>query len=195
MLALRDLLNPQRLTAVVETGVADDAASPYQRMLDEGLCSAQTARPAAVMAITPIDLLKIAGWEFDLDVLRAGPDKVAVHASVSFFPKSTLAAVDSALRAEGFLAHCFADCTLTPIVSETSIPHPDPHQLMHADLFYVRDFLAPGIAAEQWKHLALLAHHVCGSFDLTMHAVTVLAKGGAIAPDAPAQYRRILEAA
>lgn len=44
MLALRDLLNPERMTAIVETGVAEDEAPPYQRMLDEGLCTVTTAR-------------------------------------------------------------------------------------------------------------------------------------------------------
>lgn len=194
-MTLRDILQPKRLTAIVETGVDKDEAPPYQRMLDEGLCTARNASPDTVAAIVPLDLLKITGPEFDLGLLGAGPDKVAVHTSVSFFPKSTFGVVDGALRCQGFIAHCFADCYLTPIVSETTVPHPDPHQLGSADIFYVRDFLGPGIAAEQWKHLALLAHHVCGSFDLAMHAVTVLAKGGAIAPDAPAQYRKVLEVA
>lgn len=194
MQTLRDIILPKRLTAIVETGALQDEAPPYQRMLDLGLCTVRKASLEEVADVAPIDLLKITGSDFDLSVLRAGPDKVAVHTSVSFFPKYTLGDVDSALRAAGFIAHCFADCSLTPIITEVSIPNNDPHQLAAADIFYVRDYLSPGIAAEQWKHTAMLAHYVTGSFDLAMHAVIVLAKGGAIPMAAPEQYRALLEA-
>lgn len=188
MPSLRDLLAPERLTAIVETGVAEDEAPPYQRMLDEGLCEVRVAGDRADPRWHgPIDLLKITGPNRG-EALKAGPDKVAIHVSVSFFPIYTFGTIDAELRSQSFIAHCFADCVLMPILSETAVPHPDPHQLSLADIFYVRDFTKP-MSAEQWKHLALLAHHVLGSYDLAMYAVTQVAWGGAAE-----HYRRILEA-
>lgn len=190
MQALRDLLKPERLTAIVETGVGKDEAPPYQRMMDEGLCSVHVLTEADPVC-GPIDLLKITGPNHG-EALTAGADKVAVHTSTSFYPINTFSKIDGQLRDMGFILHCFADCVLTPILCKTAVPHPDPHQLSLADIFYVRDFTKP-MDPEQWKHLALLAHHVCGSYDLAMHAVTALAAQGALAADAPAQYRTILE--
>lgn len=194
MQALRDLLKPERLTAIVETGVAEDEKPPYQRMLDEGLCEARVADANDRLDLQwfgPIDLLKITGSNRG-EALAAGEDKVAVHVSVSFFPIYTFGEIDAELRRQGFILHCFADCVLTPILADTSIPHPDPHQLSLADLFYVRDFTRD-MAPEQWKQLAMIAHHICGSYDLAMLAVKQLAKSGAISSEAPAQYQRILE--
>lgn len=191
MQALRDLLQPERLTAIVEVGVAENEAPPYQRMFDEGLCSVDTLGTNQAL-VGPLDLLKITGSDnIRINRLSMGTEKVAVHVDVSFFPTHTFGPVDTELRRLGFLAHCFTDCVLTPIVSETAVPHPDPHQLGQAGLFYVRDFTRP-MYVEQWKHLALLAHHVCGSYDLAMHAVSALAKLRAVEADAPLRYQRTL---
>lgn len=192
MQALRDLLKPERLTAIVETGVTEDEKPPYQRMLDEGLCEVRVAGDSQDSQwFGPVDLLKVTGAHRG-EALEAGKDKVAVHVSVSFFPIYTFGKIDARLRDLGFIAHCFADCVLTPILSGTAIPYPDPHQLSLADLFYVRDFTRE-MGPEQWKQLAMIAHHVCGSYDLAMLAVERLAKDGVIDNDAPAAYRRILE--
>ena len=185
------------MTAIVEIGdSALEGAPPYQRMLDEGVCKATTARHDCLEIdeppTGPIDLLKITGDSPSPALLLLGDDKVCVHTAVSFFPDYTFGDIDRELREQGFVAHCFADCYLTTIGTEVNVPHPDPHQLAMADIFYVRDFRKP-LTTEQWKHLALIAHHVCGSFDLAMHAVSVLARQGVIAPDGAQQYQRILE--
>lgn len=161
-------------------------------MLDEGACTATTYTRDAAPDAGPIDLLKLTGDSPTPDMLALGPAKVAVHTSTSFFPDYTFGDIDAELRAQGFVAHCFADCYLTNIGTEVQVPHPDPHQLAMADLFYVRDFRRP-METEQWKHLALIAHHVCGSYDLAMHAVAVLARQNKIAIDGAQQYQRILE--
>lgn len=193
MQALRDLLKPERITAIVDVGAAGlEGSPPYQRMLDEGLCTAVSPDLDDNQAFYDIDLLKITGRCDREGILRAGRDKVAVQTHVSFFPDYTFGAIDAELRALGFILHCFADSYVMSIVSATPVPHPDPHQIMQSDVLYVRDFSKP-MAVEQWKQLALLAHHVAGSYDLAMHAVSQLAKGGAVAADAPAQYQRILE--
>lgn len=196
MLALRDLLKPERMTTIVDV-VAGDAVEgnpPYQRMLDEGACIAVTIAPdvGVVVGLEAADLLKITGQCETAGKLAAWPDKIAVQIEASFFPRPTFGSIDSELRQLGLILHCFADCYLTTIATDVGIPHADPHQLARADLFYVRDFQKP-MGNEQWKHLALIAHHVCGSHDLAMHAVTVLAKRAVIASDAPQQYQRMLE--
>lgn len=198
MLALRDLLNPSRMTAIVDVGGAYlQGNPPYQRMLDEGVCTAEMIDPIGqeIFSHNP-DLLKITGSAMPpdvvLQVLHAGKDKVAAHVSASFFPEYTFGPLDRGLRELGLILHCFADCYITSIQSAGTIPHPDPHQIAQADLFYVKDFSKP-MDVEQWKHLAMLAHHVCGSYDLAMHAVSELAKAGAIPEDGAAQYQRILE--
>ena len=185
------------MTAIVEIGDSElEGAPPYQRMLDEGVCTATIARHDCLEIDEPpsgpIDLLKITGDSPGPGLLLLGGDKVCVHTAVSFFPDYTFGDIDRELRNQGFVAHCFADCYLTTIGTEVKVPHPDPHQLAMADIFYVRDFRKP-MEAEQWKQLAMIAHHVCGSFDLAMHAVTVLALQDKIARDAPDQYQRILE--
>lgn len=193
MQGLSDLLKPERLTAIVDViGTAElNGSPPYQRMLDEGVCTAVTvARDADPDG--PIDLLKITGESPTIPLLGLGADKVAVHTATSFFPDYTFGDIDAELRRQGFVAHCFADCYLTSIGTEIKIPHPDPHQLAMADLFYVRDFRKP-MLPEQWKHLALIAHHICGSYDLAMHAVCVLARQDEIANDAGNTYQHILE--
>ena len=41
------------------------------------------------------------------------------------------------------------------------------NQLLEADVVYVRDFTFPDkMSSEQLKHLALIAHHCYGSYDL-----------------------------
>ena len=190
MHALRDLLQPERLTSVVDICDTDEGGAPYQRMLDEGLCTATLVKPGATHE-GPADLLKVTGSSPPPD-MRAASETVAIHTSVSFFPDYTFGAIDANLRAQGFIAHCFADCYLTSIRTDVGVPNLDPHQLALADLFYMLDFTKP-MTVEQWKHTALIAHHVCGSHDLAMHAVTVLAKKEVVATDAPQQYLRILE--
>ena len=198
MLALRDLLNPSRMTAIVDVGGADlQGNPPYQRMLDEGVCTAEMVQPVGreIFSHNP-DLLKITTSAMPphaaLQALHAGKDKVAVQVQAEFFPAYTFGSLDRVLRELGLILHCFAEVDIIPIVSPQAVPHPDPHQIGRADLFYIRDFSRP-MDVEQWKHLALLAHHVCGSYDLAMHAVSELAKAGAIPEDGAAQYRRILE--
>ena len=273
MHALRDLLQPDRPTAIVDVGANQlDAKPPYQRMLDEGLCTvvgfepqpealerlikgkgpSETYLPHAigngqmrmlhlcefqgmtsflepdqkaldafagaskwgkvnqikplptirlddVAEVQAIDLLKADVQGFEIEVLRSGRYKltkaVAVQVEMSFMPvykdQPTFAHVDLELRSMGFVPHCFAGASLMPIATETPVPHCDPHQLLESDMLYVRDFTKP-MDLEQWKHLAMVAHHVSGSFDLAMLAVSAVAKLRDT-PSDPETYRQILE--
>jgi hypothetical protein len=70
------------------------------------------------------------------------------------------------------------------------------NQLLEADLVYVRDFRQfECMTTEQWKHLALIAHHCYGSFDLALRAVTMLAKADIVSADAPELYMQDLRSA
>jgi hypothetical protein len=68
-------------------------------------------------------------------------------------------------------------------------PRAGLNQLLEADLVYVRDFSRiENMDGEQWKHLALIAHHCYGSYDLALRAVISAAQLGAIPADAPERY-------
>lgn len=195
MQALRDLLKPERLTAIVDIGGADkEGLPPYQRMLDEDVCTAKAFAADDIRGIAtagPCDFLKMTG-DFGIQRLNVGPHKVAAHVGTAFFPTYTFGAVDTAMRGMGFVLHCFSDCYIFPIVAPVQVPNPDPHQIAQADVLYVRDFMGK-MEVEQWKHLALLAHHVAGSHDLAMLVVSRLAKMEAVPADACTQYLRLLE--
>jgi hypothetical protein len=67
------------------------------------------------------------------------------------------------------------------------------NQLLEADIVYVRDFTQPDkMSDEQLKHLALIAHHCYGSYDLAARCTNVLAERGKIAADGLGQYLAIL---
>jgi hypothetical protein len=46
--------------------------------------------------------------------------------------------------------------------------------------------------AEQLKHLALIAHHCYGSYDLTTRCIHQLVSRGALSPDSVGQYLKIV---
>lgn len=164
-----------------------------------------TKRLDDIEEITAIDLLKIDVQGGELEVFRSGTNKlanaVAVQTEVSFFglykDQPTLGAVDSALRDMGFVPHCFAEMKCWPIAplvigGDTRRPL---RQVLEADLVYVRDFVRPdSMDGEQWKHLALLAHHCYDSFDLALHAIGQATRLGALPPAAVARYLEILQA-
>jgi hypothetical protein len=53
----------------------------------------------------------------------------------------------------------------------------------------VRDFSkAENLTAEQWKHLALIAHHCYGSYDLALRAIVVLTDLGVVPADSRKRY-------
>lgn len=166
----------------------------------EATMETTTVRLDDLVEVPHCDFLKLDIQGAELSVLKNAPrhldNAVMVLTEVSFVTlyegQVGLGVIDTVLRAQGFIPHCFAGAKCWPIATEVAVPKPDPHQMLEADLVYVRDFSQP-MAAEQWKHLALLAHHVCASYDLAMLAVERAAKMGAIAADAPVTYARLLE--
>ena len=159
-----------------------------------------------VTQIAVMDLLKIDAQGAELTILSNARKKlaetVAVQVEVSFVPlyeqQPTIGMLDQMLREIGFIPHCFVDLKRWPISpavikgdSRTSL-----NQLLEADLVYVRDFRQfESMTAGQWKHLALIAHHCYGSFDLALRAMTMLAKAGIVSADGPELYMQNLRSA
>lgn len=153
--------------------------------------------------IRAMDFLKIDVQGAELTIITNAPNKllttVAIQLEVSFFPlyetQPAIGVVDQTLRELGFIPHCFAGVKrwpISPAVINGNRRAP-LNQLLEADLVYVRDFRRfDCMSGEQWKHLALIAHHCYGSFDLALRAVTLLADAGLVARDAPERYRQSL---
>lgn len=183
-----------------------DAAqlSLFNSMSDSGHVEATmhttTVRLDDLAEVPNCDLLKLDIQGAELSVLQNAERHLAsavmVITEVSFVTlyedQPALGAIDLALRAFGFVPHCFSSAITWPLVTDVRVPRLDPHQMLEADLVYVRDF-SKDMSPEQWKHLALLAHHVCASYDLAMLAVEKAAKIEAIAANAPMAYARLLE--
>jgi hypothetical protein len=127
------------------------------------------------------------------DVLAHGraklADTVVIQTEVSFVPlyqgQPVFGEMDLALRELGFLPHCVTGTKIWPISPMVVGDQPNRgiRQLLETDMVYVRDFSRPqNMSAEQWKHLALVAHHCYGSYDLALKAIVTLIEMGAV-PD------------
>jgi FkbM family methyltransferase len=152
-----------------------------------------------IAEIASLDFLKMDVQGAEREVLAHGRAKlkhaVAVQTEVSFVPlyqgQPSFGDMDLALRELGFLPHCVTGTKiwpLAPMVVGTE-PNRGIRQLLETDMVYVRDFSRPeNMSAEQWKHLALVAHHCYGSYDLALKAITTLMALGAVPPDANRRY-------
>ena len=173
--------------------------------LVEGEMRIATRRLDDIKEIGAMDFLKIDVQGGELDVFKSGRRllgrAVAVQTEVSFVPlyrgQPAIGAIDTFLRNLGFLPHCFAELKfrpLAPLVVDAD-PQKGVRQLLEADLVYVRDFTqADNMTSEQWKHLALIAHHCYDSIDLAYRAVAAAAQMAGVRPDAPDQYLHALRA-
>lgn len=164
----------------------------------------QTRRLDEIAEIKAIDLLKIDIQGGELSVFRNGRSKlakaVAVQTEVSFVPlyekQPVFGDIDLELRGVGFVPHAFTAINKKMIAPMLG---PDPaaaiNQLVEADVVYVRNFIdAEAMDSEQLKHLALIAHHCYGSFDLALNCIHHLAARGAIPPDGKHRYVGQLQA-
>jgi FkbM family methyltransferase len=152
-----------------------------------------------IAEVTQMDFLKMDAQGAEREVLTHGrsklKDAVAVQTEVSFIPlyqgQPTLGEMDLLMRGMGFLPHCFAAVKTWPLAPTVVSGQPAKglRQLLEADLVYVRDFTRrENMNAEQWKHLALIAHHCYGSVDLAARAINMLTQLGAVPADANRRY-------
>jgi FkbM family methyltransferase len=158
-----------------------------------------TKRLDDIAEIAQMDFLKMDVQGAEREVLAHGraklKDTVVIQTEVSFVPlyqgQPCFGQMDLALRELGFLPHSVTGTKiwpLSPMVVDNA-PNRGIRQLLETDMVYVRDFSrADNMTAEQWKHLALIAHHCYGSYDLTLKAIVNLMELGAVASDASKRY-------
>jgi FkbM family methyltransferase len=157
-----------------------------------------TRRLDDIGEIKAIDFLKMDVQGAELTIIENGPkrleDVVAVQTEVSFIAiyqgQPTFGAIDIELRRSGFVPHSLVAINkrmIAPMVGPT--PFVGLNQVLEADIVYVRDFMRPErMSPDQLKHLAVIAHHCYGSFDLTTNCLHHLTRTGAVRPDALTRY-------
>lgn len=167
--------------------------------------SVETQRFDDISEIQHVDFLKIDIQGGELAVFQAGRAKLAeavvIQTEVSFVTlyqgQPSLGDVDLELRSQGFVPHCFAETKSWRIGSHLFLNSPGTpsNQLLEADIVYVRDYAhADSMSDEQLKHLALIAHHCYGSFDLALRCVVLLEQRLAVDAGAQQRYLEILSA-
>jgi FkbM family methyltransferase len=158
-----------------------------------------------IAEISALDFLKMDVQGAEREVLAHGQaklaDTVVIQTEVSFVPlykdQPSFGEMDLALRALGFLPHSVTGTKIWPIAPMVvgNEPNRGIRQLLETDMVYVRDFSTPeNMGAEQWKHLALVAHHCYGSYDLALKAILALMHLGAVPADANRRYLASLPA-
>ena len=163
----------------------------------------KTHRLDDIAEIDALDFLKIDVQGSELSVFQNGRSKlaqaVAIQTEVSFLPlykqQPVLGDIDRELRALGFVLHGFAGIDKRMIAPMTgSSPHAALNQLLEADMVYVRDFRKPdAMDGEQLKHLAMIAHHCYGSYDLSANCIFHLSRRGEIPVGVPARYMDLVK--
>jgi FkbM family methyltransferase len=157
-----------------------------------------TCRLDDVLELDELDFLKIDVQGSELAVFMHARQRlsraVAVQAEVSFLPlyegQPVFGDVDLELRKQGFVPHAFSAIKKWMIAPlSTGDPYAALNQLLEADIVYVRDFTRPeALSTEQLKHLALIAHHCYGSWDLAVNCLHHLAGRGAAPADSLSRY-------
>lgn len=164
----------------------------------------QTRRLDEVSEIEHLDFLKIDAQGSELAVFQGGRQKlseaVVVQTEVSFVTlyknQPAFGDIDLELRRQGFMPHCIAEIKHWPI--SPCVLNNDPRrplkQLLEADVVYIRDLTRPALMSdEQLKHLALIAHHCYGSYDLALRCVMLLESRGVVAPETQASYLKLIQ--
>ena len=152
-----------------------------------------------IAEIAHLDFLKMDVQGAEREVLAHGRAKlkeaVVIQTEVSFVPlyqgQPVFGEIDLALRELGFLPHAVTGTKIWPIAPMVvgDAPNRGIRQLLETDMIYVRDFSRPeNMSAEQWKHLALVAHHCYGSYDLALKAILTLIGMGAVPEGANQRY-------
>jgi hypothetical protein len=99
------------------------------------------------------------------------------------------------LRSLGFIPHMFVTINkkmIAPMVGPNAAD--GFNQLVEADIVFVRNFTkAEEMDSEQLKHLALIAHHCYGSYDLAMNCIHHLASRNAVKPETKVRYLEMVQ--
>lgn len=155
-----------------------------------------------VTEIKHLDFMKIDVQGGELAVFQNGRKKlsetVVIQTEISFVNvyknQPSLGDVDTELRMQGFIPHCFAaikQCPIAPCVINNN-PRQPLRQLLEADLVYVRDFTrAEMMSNEQLKLLILISHYCYGSFDLALRCVMLLEQRGVLSLGSQSHYLQL----
>jgi FkbM family methyltransferase len=158
--------------------------------------SVNTHRLDDLAELAAFDFLKIDVQGSELDVFEGAQKHlqhaVAIQTETSFIAlyegQPTFGALDQALRQMGFVPHCFAAVKKCPI-APLNVQGEGVHQLLEADVVYVKDFIEPiTMNDEQLKQLCLLMHHCYRSFDLSARCIDILQQRAALPKDALQRY-------
>lgn len=162
-----------------------------------------TRRLDDIAEIRELDLLKIDVQGSELSVFKNGRERLAramaIQTEISFVAlykdQPIFGDVSLELRSLGFIPHMFAGINkkmIAPMLGAN--PGTALNQLVEADIVYVRDFTRPdAMDSEQLKHLALIAHHCYGSYDLAMNCIHHLAVRDEVAADAKSRYLGLVQ--
>jgi FkbM family methyltransferase len=164
-----------------------------------------TRRLDDIAELSAFDMLKIDVQGSEMSVFKGGRQRlsrvVALQTEVSLLPlykdQPVLGDVDLELRGLGLVPHHFAAINRRMILPAFNADQPfgGVNQAIEADIVYVRDFTKPdSMDDEQLKHLALVAYHCYGSYDLAIHCLDRLAKRNVIANDAVNRFIGALKA-
>lgn len=194
---MTSLLRPDANTLALFTDLAELGVVEEELKVD-------TVRLDDVAEIDHLDFLKIDVQGLEAAVFDSGRKKlasaVAIQTEVSFVPtyenQPTIGDVDLKLRSMGFIPHCFAEMKLWPLAPAVvdGDRRKPLRQIVECDLVYVRDFRrTENMTGEQWKLLAMIAHHCYQSYDLALRAVIEAIRVGAVSDvTAGAQYCEFL---
>ncbi|WP_342723442.1 FkbM family methyltransferase [Bradyrhizobium sp. B097] len=148
--------------------------------------------------IDALDYLKIDVQGSELAIFQNGrrqlANAVVIQTEVSFLPlykqQPVFGEIDLELRSQGFIPHALMAIDKRMIwPMRGTNPYEAFNQLVEADAVYVRDFTkADAMSSEQLKHLALVAHHCYGSYDLAALCIQHLLNRAAIVSDAGSRY-------
>lgn len=162
-----------------------------------------TKRLDDIHEVDQIDFLKIDIQGGELEVFQNAKAKlsktVVIQTEVSFINlyegQPTFGEVDIELRKQGFIPHCFAafrNGMISPFTINND-PWQPLHQLVEADVVYVRDFRDPtNLDDGQVKNLCLIAHTCYGSFDLAYRCLLILEERKSIQEDSADRYMKLL---
>lgn len=156
--------------------------------------------------IEHLDFLKIDIQGGELTVFQNGRNKlaeaVAIQTEVSFITvyqdQPPFGEVDLELRRQGFVPHCIPGEVKRWVIGDFAIgdPYRALNQILETDVVYVRDFIHPGgMSDEQLKHLAMIAHHCYGSFDLAFRCVRLLEDRNAVQAGSSRRYLEVCHSA
>lgn len=164
----------------------------------------QTWKIDSIPEIHIMDFLKMDVQGSEFAILEGGRSKlsqtVTVQTEISFVPlyedQPVFGEIDLELRSQCFIPHCFASIKCWPI--SPALVDNDPrrplHQLLEADIVYVRDFSRSDLMSdEQLKQLALIVHFCYRSYDLALRCVMLLEQRQALQAGAQQRYLLLLE--